>query len=336
MSGSVSGSVSASGSGSGSQQSTSTSSQSQYRRPKNVIFVFPGAGGPDDYTRELEAALIDKYKYNHNLNDNDDGDGDDGDGDTHTIVKTLDWQEFRGSLVTAAYDGEMFGQTIGSILCNGYGYEYESEYQSSSSFEFLELESVHCIGISVGGFAANACIAELNRRRLQLRSKSKSNTNVVSSSSSSSSSPSLSSSSPSPFLKLTLLDPFTSRGAIPIPSAYKYGANNFGKTADCAIQYLNTDDPVPTTNEPLPLCACVDVTALRPRGDNSVGSGSVGDESEIFGHDWPLVYYSRLIRSENKQQRQQQRQRQRGGNIHDNDDNDGWKKKMGTVEILSR
>ena len=87
VSGSGSASVSASGSGSGSQQSTSTStstssqSQSQYRRPKNVIFVFPGAGGPDDYTRELEAALIDKYKYNHNLNDNDDGDGDDDDGD---------------------------------------------------------------------------------------------------------------------------------------------------------------------------------------------------------------------------------------------------------------
>lgn len=38
------------------------------------------------------------------------------------------------------------------------------------------------------------------------------------------------------------------------------------------------DDPVPFTNEPLEHVVTYNVTSLRP--------------AEIFGHDWPLVYYS--------------------------------------------
>ena len=108
------------------------------------------------------------------------------------------------------------------------------------------LKRVHLIGISVGAFAADEACAAI---------KSKLGDNVT--------------------CQLTLLDPFQQRGVI----GMGYGNSNFGKTADYAIHYLNTDDPVPSTNEPLTKhCAVVDITKLRPE--------------EIFGHDWPLVYYS--------------------------------------------
>ena len=216
------------------------------KKTMDVVFIFPGAGGPDQFTDELEAKLI------SNL----------GGGEQQTSpltnlfsslggtkaapvpnVKTLDWQDFRGSLLTAAYDGEAFGECIASILWDDGN---------------AELRSVHCIGISVGAFAANACATEINRLRQQK---------------------SLSS---SPYLRLTLLDPFTSRGAF----GSGYGDENFGSSVDYAEQYLNTDDPVPTTNDPLPLCACIDVTAAQERNNFEL------PENESM-HCWPLVYFAR-------------------------------------------
>jgi len=113
------------------------------------------------------------------------------------------------------------------------------------------MKNLHVIGISVGAFAADSIVSEVK----QLLSEENKSDSV--------------------YAQLTLLDPFTQRGIIGI----KYGADNFGKTADYAQQFLNTDDPVPSTNKPLPYCAVTDVTQLRP--------------TDIFGHDWPLIYYSR-------------------------------------------
>ena len=56
---------------------------------------------------------------------------------------------------------------------------------------------------------------------------------------------------------LSLTDPFTARS---IGVADPWGMRNFGRDADFAEQYLNTDDIAPSTNEPLPLCYCYDVT----------------------------------------------------------------------------
>ena len=64
-----------------------------------------------------------------------------------------------------------------------------------------------------------------------------------------------------PHVRLTLLDPFTSRGVW----GSTYGQDNFGLDVDFAEQFLNTDDPVPITNDPLPLCSCVDVTGAVER-----------------------------------------------------------------------
>ena len=65
-----------------------------------------------------------------------------------------------------------------------------------------------------------------------------------------------------------------------------YGMENFGLGIDFAEQFLNTDDPVPTTNDPLPLCSCVDVTGAEER------KSFVLPEGETM-HCWPLVYFAR-------------------------------------------
>lgn len=109
------------------------------------------------------------------------------------------------------------------------------------------LKTLHVVGVSVGAFAADECVTRFKKE------KSMSDVKV----------------------QLTLLDPFCQRGVV----APFYGERNFGKTADFAQQYLNTDDPVPSTNSVVRNCAVTDVTAVRP--------------ADIFGHDWPLVYYSR-------------------------------------------
>mmetsp|Transcript_11266 Transcript_11266/g.16560 ORF Transcript_11266/g.16560 Transcript_11266/m.16560 type:complete len:275 (+) Transcript_11266:132-956(+) len=193
------------------------------KQSSHVILIFPGAGGPDQFTEELENKII--SSSNQGV----------------TTVKTLDWREFKGSLFTASYDGEAFGESISSLLWNGDD----------------DLKIVHCIGVSVGAFAANACVTELHR----LRQKDTGN---------------------KPYLRLTLLDPFTTRGVF----GAGYGNENFGSCVDYAEQYLNTDDPVPTTNHPLQLCTCFDVTSARERSTFELPV----DETM---HCWPLVYFAR-------------------------------------------
>jgi hypothetical protein len=86
------------------------------------------------------------------------------------------------------------------------------------------LKTIHLIGISVGSFAANAAAVECKASPKDKR----------------------------PFIQLTLLDPFTQRGIFD----FGYGNRVFGKSADYAQQYLNTDDPVPSTNAPLDNTVC--------------------------------------------------------------------------------
>ena len=80
--------------------------------------------------------------------------------------------------------------------------------------------------------------------------------------------------------RLTLLDPFTSRGVLE-PA---YGKNNFGKTADYCELYLNSDDPVPSTNEPLPFSHTFDVTKSSQR------SKFIPLEGDSM-HSWPCAFY---------------------------------------------
>jgi len=210
-------------------------------KSSNLILIFPGAGGPDQFTDELETTLNsylnEKTSVSTSLMNLFSKTA------KETTVKTLDWQEFRGSLLTAAYDGEAFGEEVGEILWG----------------ESMEYNSIHCIGISVGAFAANACVSTLSKKRSEKGSRSEQT-----------------------YLRLTLLDPFTSRGV----GGSGYGDKYFGLEADYAEQYLNTDDPVPSTNEPLSLCTTYDVTGAQERNDFEL------PENESM-HCWPLVYFAR-------------------------------------------
>jgi len=202
----------------------------------DVVIIFPGAGGPDQFTAELE----------QNIRRWDDNDseilGDDAPGNakfqqvTSRLVTTVDWSEHTGTLFTAAYNSEAVGDAVADTL-----------------WKSVHVRSVHCVGISVGAFAANAAARYFSH----LSEKSH-------------------------HVRLSLLDPFCSRGLW----GGGYGRKNFGRYADYAEQYLNTDDPVPTTNDPLPLCACVDVTGSSDRDE------FVLPENETY-HCWPLVFYAR-------------------------------------------
>ena len=270
------------------KKAEATNNESTNVPSKDVILIFPGAGGPDQFTEELERNLDENLNGGEiiaNFESQSSADTDDSpfskllslfgqngpnsdekkastattsSSQTNTIVQTMDWQQFRGSVLTAAYDGEAFGETIGDILW---------KESNKIHLDTESLKSVHCIGISVGAFAANACARQLNHLRQQ-NTNTNTNTNTGE--------------TKEPYLRLTLLDPFTSRGI----TGSDYGPRYFGKTADYAEQYLNTDDPVPTTNEPLPLCACWDVTGAKERNDFILPEGETM-------HCWPLVYFAR-------------------------------------------
>jgi len=97
---------------------------------------------------------------------------------------------------------------------------------------------------------------------------------------------------------LSLTDPFTARSDRPL--ADPWGMRHFGESADFAEQYLNTDDIAPSTNDPLPLCYCWDVTGAAERASFPLpGGGSTGNALLDAGmlllgyHNWPMGYMAR-------------------------------------------
>jgi len=206
----------------------------------DVTIIFPGAGGRDMLSDELEDAL---RRGCHSA------------GIENAAVATFDWKEHRGTVLTAAYDSETVGETVAKEL-----------WDKQSNSKGVAIRSVHCVGISVGAFAANGMATEICRLRGSTGGGggTSSDGNAY------------------PYVRLTLLDPFTSRGL----TGLSYGSDNFGKCADYAVQYMNTDDPVPTTNEPLRHCVCYDVTSSSTRDEFVLPDG----ESL---HCWPVAYYAR-------------------------------------------
>ena len=197
---------------------------------KDATIIFPGAGGRDAISDELEKSL-------RQASSSDDA-----------FVTTFDWQEHRGTVLTAAYDSETVGEIVGKCL-------WEMTNRGA-----LALRSVHCVGISVGAFAANGMAREICLRR-----GSASRDGV-----------------PAPYVRLTLLAPFTSRGV----TGASYGPDNFGTNADYALQYMTKEDPVPTTDKPLPQCIRYDITSSKTKDDFVLPDG----ESM---HCWPVAYYAR-------------------------------------------
>jgi len=222
-------------------------------KPKIPTFIFPGAGGVDGLVLELQASIPNS--------------------------EIIDWKEYRGTLLTAGYDSEAVGEAIAELalkqidrysningngkITNSGGYE-NKELKSSTTSSF---SGIRFIGISVGGFAANAAATVIHRQiaKTSRREDAESNDD-----------------NQTLDVHLVLLDPFCGRGFL----GPNYGRDNFGKYATSAIQILNTDDPVPTTNDPLPYCYCLDVTEAPEKQDFVLLPGD-------SMHSWPLAYFAR-------------------------------------------
>jgi len=172
----------------------------------------------------------------------------------NSFVKMVDWSQDSADILKASIKGSTIGKSLGNQLKDILQKQSESSSNNIDRTETSkEIRNVHIIGISVGAFSANEIVQTLDSNlHPSLRKKI--------------------------CLQLTLLDPFQQKAVLGV----KYGKNNFGKGADYAQQFLNTDDPVPSTNDSLPYCATTDVTSLRP--------------SEVFGHDWPLIYYTNELK----------------------------------------
>ena len=158
----------------------------------------------------------------------------------------VDWKEYRGSILTASFDSEAVGEAIAEILLGNM--ENEINHRDGS---------IELIGISVGAFAANAAATVVHRHLMANNPDSLD-------------------------VHLVLLDPFCGRGVF----GPNYGRDNFGKHATTALQILNTDDPVPSTNDSLPLCYCIDVTDAPQKQDFVLLPGD-------SMHSWPLAYFIR-------------------------------------------
>lgn len=159
-----------------------------------------------------------------------------------------DLKKERGNLLTAAF----VGQRVGRQAANEFA-------QNLPDLHSQENATVHVIGISVGAFAADSFTKTVKTLfpKTTIRTR------------------------------LTLLDPFTSRGVF----AWSYGAKYFGTGADYCEVYLNTDDPVPFTNKPLPNACTFDVTHAAERRTYQPEPGS-------SMHSWPAAYFGRHWRSD--------------------------------------
>lgn len=140
------------------------------------------------------------------------------------------------------------------------------------------LRSLHVSGTSAGGFAANECISAYVEAAGSRRAST----------------------------RLTLCDPFCARadevGAPWDDGMRTSGARLFGRDADFAEHFLNSDDIVPSTNFPLPLCYVYDVTGSSERA--AFPPPSTGNLLQDLGlrllgyHNWPIGYVARHHRTE--------------------------------------
>jgi hypothetical protein len=177
--------------------------------------------------------------------------------DNNGIAHCYDWELWRGNLFRAANNGLSIGKKVGKELAGN-----------------QNIEKLHVIGISVGSFAANACLDSfISEIDTQKRKGQRFNSMLQ---------------PPDSKVQthITFLDPFTQRGIF----GAKYGIKNFGKNAEFAEQYLNTDDPVPSTNEPIDFCHVYDITQHQQR-KNFVPL------PQDNMHSWPAAFYGLNYRS---------------------------------------
>ena len=247
---------------------------------ENLAIIFPGAGGPDTYTASLRNSIIDKDRK----------------AGVKRRVLVYDWSPWRGPFVRAAFDGQAVGKIVGEQIAledvkykheyvnndlKSFGYDIsktnskKSPKNSCKDFNcFKGLKNVDFIGISVGSFAADSAAKWFHYDTIERAD----NKNL-----------------PPVHTELILLDPFTSKGIF----GYHWGISNFGMTLDSSKflnlrfvndpatdyfeVYLNTDDPVPSTSDPIPNANTFDITYEKSK------SNFIPPQGESM-HSWPVVY----------------------------------------------
>lgn len=112
-----------------------------------------------------------------------------------------------------------------------------------------QLQSVHLIGHSVGAFVVYGICQQLKQINPNIR------------------------------VHTTYLDPLSLKGS----HDWFYGQRNFGRCADFAEAYVDTDDAVPGSSGPLKHTHVFDVTASKGAG------------SDINPHYWPVLFYKGLL-----------------------------------------
>jgi hypothetical protein len=126
-----------------------------------------------------------------------------------------------------------------------------------------ELRSLHVMGTSAGAYPADAMATAYTLATREAPERAK--------------------------VHATFMDPRTDTRAF-----------RLGRSADFAEHVLNTDDPVPETDDPLPLCYTLDVTGAAERasfplpGGGATGSFVTDAYMNFLGyHNWPMGYVAR-------------------------------------------
>jgi hypothetical protein len=119
-------------------------------------------------------------------------------------IIVYDWVQWRDNLLRAARNGDEVGSLLGKRFASEWLHQRQSSWPSGAHIRRPSLH-VHVFGISVGAFAANALAREIKKSLLSTEF------------------------SADTYVRVTLLDPFTSKGVF----RAKYGSNEFGAADNC-------------------------------------------------------------------------------------------------------
>ena len=179
-------------------------------------------------------------------------------------VKLVDWRPwFTQDGKRISYTGQDIGRKLGEAL----------------AVEAPMLKSLHVVGTSAGAWPADACCSAYVEAAGGVRGNQRA------------------------AVVLSLTDPFTARAEEFSDTSNGWGARNYGKSADYAEHYLNADDIVPSTSDPLPNCYCFDVTGAAERKAFPLpGGGPTGNRLQDLGL-LLLTYHSAPLHSKIKPSR---------------------------------
>jgi len=233
------------------------------KETENLLIIFPGAGGPDTYTEMLKNKIKES----------------DAIVGVKRSICIYDWSKWRGNFLRAAFDSQQVGKIIGSQIGEiDAGLKYSALKNSNSDMKLFQkddirpfgLKNINVIGVSVGSFAADSFCKYYQSSFLMPKDSSIAPASI----------------------ELTLLDPFTSRGIF----GYEWGVRNFGESlkvkssflrkeeasSDVFNVYINTDDMVPSTNDPLSNAINYDVT-------QSISKNQFNPPPGDSTHSWPSI-----------------------------------------------